>query len=436
MSKTHGYQLPSGDAFTADLSCALVFYPDKDEYRRALLGALTYFEKWLAWELDPSKRGQDAARAWSLANACTLECWNMACIDELLETMEAVKALLENRKDCCDDNVSYGLQDAVRTEIDPGVGDPPDEYGETAIETWEDWEEHVCYNAHLYVDNLKNIGNQIGGAVEQNSLFLGLIAAGLVLLTFSGVGLPVAYLLASFVVTGLVLAATSATFSDTADELEAAREDIVCALIMGGDLAGEVEAAIGSAAWELFYQFVDYDSAIAIIHEGGIEGDYLPTETRDDCGDCPTIYDFSPTWDFEVELDHPESPWTTNGPWHTPCGGSMRGMNINQDFILAVDDLREHVGLAAAGTITLHKITWVWMRSTTSPPPHTVTINFTGGPWSEVNDNTPFECTEEEHTFDPPVVVPSLTQDFIEFTNADNGNHMYLGHVQLDFDAS
>jgi hypothetical protein len=298
--KTHGYQLPPGDAFTDELECALVFFPDKPEYRRALLGALTYFETWLAWELDDSKRGKDAARAWALANFCTLECWNMACIDELLETMEAVRALLENKKDCCDDNTTYGIQEEIETDITPGVGDPPDYYGETAIATWDDWDEHVCYNAHLYVDNLKNIGNQIGGAFEQNSLFLGLIAAGLVLLTFSGVGLPVAYLLASFVVTGLVLTATATTFADTADEIEEARNDIICAILQGGSLATIVENAIGSAAWTLFYQYVDYDSAMSIIHDGGITGDYLPTETRDDCYCGPELEDGqlvkNPSW--------------------------------------------------------------------------------------------------------------------------------------------
>ena len=282
MPETHGYRLPPGEAFTDELACALVFYPAKDEYRRALLGAVTHFEKWLAWELDDDKRGVDAARAWALANACTLECWNMACIDELLETMEAVRVLLANRKECCDDNVTYGLQDEVETEIDPGIGDPPDYYGETAITTWAEWEGHVCYNAQLYVDNLKNMASQINGAVEQSSLYLGLIAAGLVLLSFSGVGLPIAYLLASFVVGGLALAATSSTFATSAADIEDARVSIVCSLMEGGDLAGAVEDALSSgAAWDLFYQYVDYDSATAIIHEGGIEGDYLPSET---CG--------------------------------------------------------------------------------------------------------------------------------------------------------
>lgn len=345
-TKFHGYLLPDGQAFTEDLSCALVFYPDKDEYRRALLGAITYFETWIAWELDDDKRGKDAARAWALANACTLECWDMACIDELLATMEAVRALLENRKDCCDDNVSYGLQDEVETDTEPGVGDPPDAYGETTIVTWEDWEEHVCYNAHLYVDNLKNIGNQLGGAVEQNSLFLGLIAAALVLLTFSGVGLPIAYLLASFVVTGLVLAATSATFADTSDELESARNDIVCSLILGGNLAGEVEDAIGSAAWELFYQFVDYDSAMAIIHDGGIEGDYLPSETRDDCiclgADAYVKYSFDA--DHESFDIYEFAVWWGSTGCRFYLGNHPRSGSVEKDNVDLAVDLGGEIG--------------------------------------------------------------------------------------------
>ncbi|GAG85928.1 unnamed protein product, partial [marine sediment metagenome] len=159
----------------------------------------------------------------------------------------------------------------------------PDLYGETEIETWADWEEHVCYNAHLYVDNLKNIGLQLWTIVRTKSVYLGVIAAFLALLAFAGVGLPIAYMLAASVVALVAGGATLATFADTPDELESARDDIVCALLQGGDLAGVIESAIGSNAWELFYQWVPYDSAMAIIHEGGVEGDYLPSDTRDDC---------------------------------------------------------------------------------------------------------------------------------------------------------
>ncbi|GAG75571.1 unnamed protein product, partial [marine sediment metagenome] len=151
------------------------------------------------------------------------------------------------------------------------------------IETWADWEEHVCYNAHLYVDNLKNYGDMLWHIVKENSYYLGVIAAILAFLSFAGIGAAVSYLLASSVVALIAGGATLATFSSTKDEIEAARDDIVCSLLQGGSLATIVENAIGSAAWELFYQWVDYDSAMAIIHEGGIDGDYLPADTRDDC---------------------------------------------------------------------------------------------------------------------------------------------------------
>lgn len=427
MVKEHGYLLPAGDAFTEELSCALVFYPDKEEYRRALLGALTYFQTWIAWERDDDKRGKDAARAWALANFCTMECWDMACIDELLETMEAVRVLLSNRKDCCDDNVTYGLQEEFDTDIDPGVGDPPDYYGETAIVDWDDWWEHVCYNAHLYVDNLKNMSSQLNGAVEQNSLYLGLIAAGLALLAFSGVGAPVAYLLASFVVTGLVLAVTSATFASSSDDIEAAREDIVCVLLQGGDLAGEVEEALGSgAAWDLFYKFVDYDSATAIIHEGGADGDYLPTETRDDC-ECDPIYDYSPFWDFDSEI---ESPWTSTADWAATCGGSSYMNYVNKETHCDTDTLREFLELSAAGTLVLHGIDWVWRRSTAVGTQELKIV----GVQKKVHTGTVGNCVPESMVFDPPITLPSSYPDVIEFAGGRSDNYLAVCDITLYID--
>ncbi len=284
MTKELGYLLPAGEAYTDELCCALVFYPDKDEYRRALLGSIGYMATWHAWELDDDKRGKDAARAWKDAYTRTLECWNMACLDELIEDVAAMRALLANRKDCCDDNITFDLPPSEETEIDPRVGDPPDYYGETPVTDWDDWSEHLCYNAHLYVDNLINMADQLDVAVGNSSLYLALIAAGLVILSFTGIGLPIAFGLASGVVSGLIAAATLTTFSGSQDDFEDNRELIICALMLGESLADAVEAALGSGpAWDLFYQFVDYDSATAIIYEGGAAGEFLPTETRSDC---------------------------------------------------------------------------------------------------------------------------------------------------------
>jgi hypothetical protein len=45
-----------------------------------------------------------------------------------------------------------------------------------------------------------------------------------------------------------------------------------------------VEDALGSGIdWDLFYQFIPYESAMSIIYEGGHDSEFLPTETRDDC---------------------------------------------------------------------------------------------------------------------------------------------------------
>lgn len=301
-----GYLLPEGECYTDDLACTLVFYPDKEEYRRALLGSIVYLSNWLAWERDGSKRGKDAARAWKNAVDETMECWTMACFEELIADVARIRALMETRKDCCDDNVTYYPTEEPTTEIDPGIGDPPEYYGETAITDWEDWAEHVCYNAHAYVDFLVSTSGQLHNAVEVGSIFIGVIAAAAALLAFSGIGLPIAFGLAAFLVSGLALSATIVTFADTADDFEAARDDIVCAIVMGYSLPDTIENALGSGAdWDLFYQWMDYDAALAIMYEGGYDTEYLPTETRDDCI-CAGDERFRFTFDTDYEQ------W---GPW-------------------------------------------------------------------------------------------------------------------------
>lgn len=296
-----GYLLPDGDAYTEELACCLVFYPDKPEYRRALLGSLVYLSTWLAWERDSEKRGKDAARAWKNAVDETLECWNMACLEELIADVATIRALMETKKDCCDENVTYFPTEEPTTEIVPWVGDAPDYYGETAVTDWDDWAEHVCYNAHNYVDYLKSTSYELMTAVNVGSIFLGLISSALVLLAFSGIGLPIAFGLAAAVVTGIALGATATTFSGTAAAFETARDEIVCAIVAGNSLAAAVEDALGSGTdWDLFYQFVDYDSAVAILYEGGYDTDYLPSQTRDDCV-CEADARFVFTWPTDID---------------------------------------------------------------------------------------------------------------------------------------
>ena len=429
MPKPFGYLLPPGDAYTEELCCALVFYPDKDEYRRALLGAVTHFGTWLAWETDSAKRGKDAARAWKDANSRTLECWNMACLDELIADMAAVRALLERHKDCCDDGLTYGLQDEVETDITPFVGDPPEFYGETAVTDWDDWAEHVCYNAHLYVDNLINMGSQLEGAVSQSALYIGLIAAGLVALSFIGIGLPVAYLLAATVLSTLIYNVTALTFATTADDLEDARDLIVCALINGGDLATVVADALSSdASWDLFYQFVDYSSASAIIHEGGAIGEFLPADTRDDC-DCEEGPEHELFWTWLTDI---EEPWRLTGDAYWADGSVVMGGNATLQAWCG--EMREYVSLPVAGTIAISRLKINYKRSTTSSAAY-VRIIHDGGTWNFVYDDLPANnWYQREFFFDPPLEVTHPLNPFIKFDGGASVNIIRNAWVELDFD--
>lgn len=284
---TVGYTLPPGDAFEEDLCCAIIYYPDREEYRRALLGAVTYFATWTAWERDSSKRGKDAARAWQLALEQTMECWNMACMEDLIAIQQEILTFLQSKKDCCDDGVTYDPQETVETDIVPNVGDPPDFYGETAVTDWDDWAEHVCHNGHIYVDNLIDAAGQLMLAVNGAWIALGLVAALMALATMSGIGIPIAFGLAATVVGSLAVLTSGTVFSEAATDIETARDDIVCAFLKGTGLADAVETALDSSlAWDTFYQFLDYATAEAIVYEGGHDSEYLPADTRDDC-DCP-----------------------------------------------------------------------------------------------------------------------------------------------------
>ena len=281
-----GYPLPSGVLGNDEIVCQLVFLPNRPEYWQAFLGAIGYMATWVAWERDAGKRGKDAASNWREANELTMECWRMACLEDLQDNVAAILALLGMKKDCCDDNIVYFDAPIPTTEIVPDVGTEPDYYGETAVTDWDDWKEHVCYNANIYVDNLKSISDEINSVVTSAIVNIGIVAAALVLAAFVGLVFPVAYAEAAALVAGLLAGATILTFADTADDIETARSSIVCALIEGRSLSDAVEDALSSdTAWDVFFQFIDYDKATSVIYEGGYDGQYLSAETLATC-DC------------------------------------------------------------------------------------------------------------------------------------------------------
>ena len=286
MPKTQGYLLPDGVLGNDEIACTLVFYPNRDEYRAALQGSLAYLATWIAWEKDSDKRGKDAAANWQEAYELTTRCWRMACLEQLQADVADILETLQSKKDCCDDTSTFLPVDSPTTTIDPGEGDPPSTYGETAVSDWDDWMLYLCFNAHAFVDNLIHAAESLDDSWAASGFFFGLTSALLQLLSWVGLSFPFPFNIVSAVLSDLLVSATATTFSTTAADLETARYDIVCAFIWGTSVSDAVEDALSSGTdWSLFFESVDYSGAVAVIYEGGWEGEYLPAEQLDDC-DC------------------------------------------------------------------------------------------------------------------------------------------------------
>lgn len=427
-----GYPLPDGDLGEDELVCQLVYLPDRPEYWQALLAAVHYFATWKAWERDDDKRGKDAAANWRDAFELTIGCWRMTCLEELTETVTDILELLQTKKDCCDENITYLPYDDIETDIEPGVGDPPDEYGETEIADWDEWAEHVCYNAHVYVDYLSHAGDSLWDAAKFSSIGIGLVAAVLTLLAFSGIGLPIAYGLAAGIVSGIVLGGQIATFAGTSEAIEDARNDIVCAILQGGDLAAAVELALESGLdWDLFYQFIPYENAIAIIYEGGVEGDYLPAETRDDCTCLPGEYYLENLFTIGKE-----DPWKGDNNWSSGYGGSLQMITGNHEIEASKADINTAIGVGGTGNLKLHRIDWIWRRSTANRDPRLRIVTDEGvyvyeWPSGDTSFSTMYE---KSVTFDPPRTLSDGVDDLIKFYYALDSCWVNVGEIHLWLD--
>lgn len=276
MSKGRGYLLPPGEAYTDEMACALVIYPDKDEYRRALLGSLDYLGTWIAWERDPSKRGQDAARAWKEANEFTWECMSMNYCQAILDQLEEISSKL-GMSSCCDGNtyVNYNDMTIVTTTIVPGVGDPPATWGESEVITdWDEWREYVCGAAHDYVDDLVSKAEDLAKVAASGTYTLDFVAYVISVLTYriKIIPVPVNELVIEPLMRWLIESIGEMDFDAQAAEFEDNREDIVCALVLGLSLEDYVHAAvIDDLMWTYFYSNLDYESTTSAIYLGEVE---------------------------------------------------------------------------------------------------------------------------------------------------------------------
>ncbi len=292
-----GYPLPEGELGEDEIVCQLVFLPDRDEYWQAFLGAYAYLATWRAWERDDDKRGKDAASNWREAFELTIGCWRMACLEQLQQDVSDILALLRNQDACCGDIITYYDNSQYITIIVPGDGDDPDFYGETAVADWEEWSEYLCHNANLWVDELVRAAQTISTALSTGGITIGLIAAVIAAVTFFVVGGVLALPLLMVIAFGLSVEVSSTVFDQAATDIEDARDEIICAILSGRSVAAAVETALSSSVpWDLLYTHLDYDSATAILYEGG-DGDavFLEAEKDDTCiCSCPHLYTVKP----------------------------------------------------------------------------------------------------------------------------------------------
>lgn len=249
MTKGKGYLLPSGDASEDELACCLVFYPARDEYRRALMGSLDYLATWIAWERDSEKRGQDAAASWKLANIQTWECCSMGFCDDLQTNLESILAAITALECCGDQDLTDG--DQYTDPIVDGVGDVPQNiidagYADDAAD-WDGFDDYKCMISHLAVDHVETFFREISPHISD---------AGIV---FGGIGLVGVLLGAILVVVGLpisggIIVALGASagiwnwittygrsaVDDIADEIATNHDALVCAIYNGDGVADSV----------------------------------------------------------------------------------------------------------------------------------------------------------------------------------------------------
>ena len=333
--KQPGYLLPTGELGNDEIVCQLVYLPDRDEYWRALLGSLTYFTTWRAWERDDDKRGKDAAANWQEAFELTLECWRMACLEEIKDRLDAIIALMGNQV-CCDTTiVNWEETTIITTTITPGIGDDPDYYGETAVADWAEWYEHLCYQAHAYVDSLVKYAESIGSIFDSSALTLERFAG--MLDSFWFVGLPIPFYIVDAIewFAAFVDGVGATTFDDSATDIESGRQDIVCAIMLGDSLSDAIEASLTSSlAWSLFFGLIDYDTVTAILYEGGAEGEYLVTDTLDTCGICD--YDLLEPEDYYQEV-------ITGDQYSYDSGTKIHSLRLNSAYGCMYTDVYYYV---------------------------------------------------------------------------------------------
>jgi hypothetical protein len=413
MEKNKGYLLPPGEAYTDDMACTLVFYPDKPEYRRALGGSLAYLATWIAWEKESEHKGIDAALSWKTAYDLTMDCWNMACLEELQDNVAEILAIMQMGNPCCDEqDVSDG--DRYTDRVTDGEGDVPQNiidagYADDAAD-WEAFDDYKCMISHVIVDQLDARLLEIAPIVNQfGMVFGGAIAlAGILAAVFSAGS--VAFIYGLIAATGTVgalyanllegdlLQILAGKVSDNHDELACAvyqSDGDEGALVALNDKIDElfsvVEAIIvkslnlGPTLKALYSGRYDQQDIAELLEEAGYDVDDFECTCDFPVGEFQLSYAW-PANDDWLGWIHETADWLGSG---NPNYAPATKYGTPQGFVrLMTSAIATELGISNPSNriYLIHKITFQYYIHASAGTPKLATLQNAVNPWV----NTPY----------------------------------------------
>jgi hypothetical protein len=181
--------------------------------------------------------------------------------------------------------------EVVISDFEPYQGDP--EYGGMPLDTWDDYDDALCGAAHWYVDNLTNNASNMQHLLSVGAVTVTYIAAALAVLSGAGLLIAVSWAAAASATAAMASAVGTGIFEQASIDIEAARDDIICAIIDGFGLSSAIAAAVSPEAWTIYYRWVNWANAQATLTQGYNQAGVVPVKEGAICVPCtPAAQDF------------------------------------------------------------------------------------------------------------------------------------------------
>src|SRR3990172_615709 len=186
---------PPPENLEPEITCALIFFPDAEEYQRALFGQIAELTNTWNWEADRETQAI-IRQVWLDAELQTLECFSMACLDDLVALLEEIR----DKDGCCgslteapgqDEIIGVDGDDIVTSDTDIGADIIPPEF-----EDVPDFQLYLCGAAVQIADGLPGLVDRTAQSIILASNALAIVT--LIVLAFGNIiGMAIAATLAA-----------------------------------------------------------------------------------------------------------------------------------------------------------------------------------------------------------------------------------------------